>query len=309
MLLRLTQVRWEAPGVVSLTLRDPGSRELPSWAPGAHVDLAVKVGLIRQYSLCGDPGDRSFYQVAVLREPKSRGGSAAIHEALRVGDLIEVSEPRNHFEMVPAARYVFVAGGIGITPILPMVQKAAREGLDWHLHYGGRSLDTMAFLDLVGSDDRVSLYPENDVGLMPIGQLASDSGGAEIYCCGPAPLLQAIEMACLHQGCGENLHLERFAPLPTIGAEDETTFTAVVASTGQEVRVPPGHSLLSCLLDAGVDVLFSCEEGTCGSCETRVIEGTPLHRDSVLTSRQREGNGLIMPCVSRAKSARIVLDL
>ncbi|WP_410632208.1 PDR/VanB family oxidoreductase [Amycolatopsis sp. cmx-4-83] len=286
-----------ADDVVRLTVRAPDGGPLPSWEPGAHVDLELPGG-VRQYSLCGRPEDTSAYQVAVLREPAGRGGSAYVHDELAPGHRVRVSEPRNHFPLVPAERYLFVAGGIGITPILPMLERAG----DWQLVYGGRTRSSMAFTDeLARYGDRVTIRPQDEDGLLDLAGLPVEPGTA-VYCCGPAPLLTAVERLGL-----ENLHVERFTAEPDDGPR--TAFEVELAGSGRVLAVPADRSILDVVEEAGVTVLSSCREGTCGTCETGVLGGTPEHRDAVLTDAEREESEVMMLCVSRARSPRLVLDL
>ncbi|MET7992220.1 PDR/VanB family oxidoreductase [Amycolatopsis sp. NPDC005232] len=283
---------------------------LPTWEPGAHIDVFVGDGLVRQYSLCGDPRDADRWRIAVLRAPASRGGSVALHESVSVGDSLRVSVPRNHFELRPAPRYLFVAGGIGITPILPMVHAAATAGTDWRLWYGGRSRESMAFADELSAafGSRVELWPENERGLLPVAELLGrPDRGTLVYCCGPEPLLTACELYTRPWPAG-TLRLERFTPhAPFVTGADE--FEIELASSKKVLKVPADRSMLQVMLDAGIDVDHSCREGVCGTCETTVLAGLPEHRDSVLTDTERAENTSMFVCVSRARSERLVLDL
>ncbi|WP_410613083.1 PDR/VanB family oxidoreductase [Amycolatopsis sp. lyj-109] len=292
-----------ADGVVRLTLRPPGGGLLPSWEPGAHVDLHLP-GFVRQYSLCGDPSDASAYVVAVLRETDGRGGSAYVHDSLSTGDRLEVSAPRNHFALVDAERYLFLAGGIGITPILPMLDRVARSGRDWQLVYGGRTRASMAFTeDLASYGDRVTFRPQDEHGLLDLPTLlAATQPGTAVYCCGPEPLLAALEALK-----PADLHVERFTARPDEGLR--TAFEVELAGSGRVLPVPADRSILDVVEEAGLTVLSSCREGTCGTCETGVLGGEPDHRDSVLTADERLENEVMMLCVSRACSPRLVLDL
>lgn len=286
-----------ADDVVRLTLRDPDGEPLPPWEPGAHVDVELP-GSVRQYSLCGRPEDTTAYQIAVLREPAGRGGSAYVHDELRTGHLVGVSAPRNHFPLVPAERHLFVAGGIGITPILPMLERAT----DWQLVYGGRTRSSMAFTDeLARYGDRVMIRPQDEEGLLDLAGLPVGPGTA-VYCCGPAPLLAAVEALGF-----ENLHVERFTPEPDDGPR--TAFEVELAGSGRVLAVPADRSILDVVEEAGVPVLSSCREGTCGTCETGLLGGTPDHRDAVLTAAERAESEVMMLCVSRSRSPRLVLDL
>ncbi|NGY64684.1 oxidoreductase [Lentzea sp. NEAU-D13] len=295
-----------ADGVVLLTLRDPDGLPLPSWTPGAHVDLVLADGLIRQYSLCGDPSDTSVLRVAVLREQPGRGGSRHVHDVLTAGQRIEVLGPRNHFPLVEAGRYLFIAGGIGITPILPMIEQVAAAGHDWRLVYGGRTRASMAFLAELERHDNVEIRPQDEHGLLDLPAVFADvDDDTAVYCCGPEPLLAAVEQ---HRTTG-SLHVERFAP--KAGATDgpRQEFEVELAQTGGVLRVPADRSILEVLEGSGVPVLSSCQEGTCGTCETPVLSGTPDHRDSLLSDDERQQGDVMMICVSRALSDRLVLDL
>ncbi|QFZ19765.1 PDR/VanB family oxidoreductase [Saccharothrix syringae] len=302
--LRVARRRDAARDVVVLDLVDPSGAALPAWEPGAHVDLLLPGGLTRQYSLCGDPADRSAWRVAVLREPAGRGGSAHVHEALHPGVDVDVRGPRNNFPLLPSPRYVFIAGGIGITPILPMTRAAADA--EWELHYGGRDRGSMAFLDEL---DRVTPYPRDEVGLIDLDRaLGTPRPDTLVYCCGPEPLLEAVERHCRAwpAGC---LHVERFKPGETGEPVVAGTFTVELALSGLTLAVPPGRSVLEVVEEAGVPLLSSCREGTCGTCETVVLDGTVDHRDSLLTPAERAANDTMFPCVSRAACPKLVLRL
>ncbi|GAA0945985.1 PDR/VanB family oxidoreductase [Pseudonocardia zijingensis] len=301
-----------AEDVVEFALHPVAGGELPAWEPGAHVDVVLGSGMVRQYSLCGDPADRTTYRIAVLRQADGRGGSAWLHDRLEVGEEIALRGPRNHFPLEPAGSYVFLAGGIGITPLLPMVRRVAASGAAWTLHYGGRTRASMAYLaELTDVDDLggdcVNLVPQDEYGLIDLSA-ALDPAPPEtaIYCCGPEPLIAAAEVACAARGLA--LRTERFSPREIADAVD-TAFVVALAASGEELVVPAGRSIVDVLVEAGADILTSCEEGTCGTCELAVLAGTPDHRDSVLTDEERAAGDRILPCVSRASSERLVLDL
>jgi ferredoxin-NADP reductase len=310
LVLRVAARRGSAEGVVVLDLVDPSAADLPAWAPGAHLDLEL-AGLTRQYSLCGDPSDRSSWRIAVLREPESRGGSRHVHEALAEGVDVHVRGPRNHFPLVPAPGYVFIAGGIGITPILPMIHAADAAGADWELHYGGRSRRSMAFLEQLAdaTGNRVTLHPQDEVGLIDLpGILGVPRPGTLVYACGPEPLLDAVEKHCADWP-DDALRVERFSPRD-VGEPVITGFFEVeLAGRGITLKVPPDKSILEVVEEAGVAVLSSCQEGTCGTCETAVLEGEVDHRDSLLTPSEQDANDTMFICVSRAACPRLVLDL
>ncbi|GLY92287.1 PDR/VanB family oxidoreductase [Actinoallomurus iriomotensis] len=296
-----------ADGVVMLTLRRTDGGPVPAWEPGAHVDVELGSDLIRQYSLCGDPADRSSLRVAVLREPGGRGGSRVVHDDLAEGDVVTVGEPRNNFPLVPAARYLFIAGGIGITPLLPMIAAVRSRGAAWRLVYGGRTRASMAFLSELGALSQVAVCPQDETGLLDLDSLLGEPcPGTAVYCCGPEPLLAAVEDRCATWPSG-SLHVERFKAIEATGPR--TTFEVRLALSGTTFVVPPDRSILETLEQAGLQILSSCREGTCGTCETTVLDGEPDHHDSLLTEEERAACDTMMICVSRARSPRLVLEL
>jgi ferredoxin-NADP reductase len=298
-----------ASSVVSIALRHESQAEkLPLWTPGAHIDVVLPEGVVRQYSLCGDPDDRAAFHIAVLREPQSRGGSAYIHDTLAVGDAVVVRGPRNNFPYVASNRYRFIAGGIGITPILPMIAKANEAGADWQLLYGGRTRASMAFLSQLGSyASRVTIAPQDETGLLDLERwLPYPENDCLVYCCGPEPLLTAIEARC--EGWpGDVLRLERFKPL--ISEQANAEFEVELRRSGVTLTVPADKSIVQAIESAGIAASFSCLEGVCGTCETRVLEGIPDHRDSILSGKEKAENRTMMICVSRSCTKRLVLDL
>ncbi|NMO91610.1 PDR/VanB family oxidoreductase [Actinomycetospora sp. TBRC 11914] len=307
--VRVTAKESRSTGVVGLELRREDGGELPPWEPGAHVDLVLGPDLVRQYSLCGDPADRTRYDVAVLREEHGRGGSAHVHDELAEGDTVTLRGPRNHFALVDADRYVFVAGGIGITPLRPMVHRLAAAGVPWTLAYGGRTRDRMAFREELGALAEVSLVPEDELGLLDLEALLGDpQEDVAVYCCGPEPLLQAVEAACKAWPAGA-LHVERFAAKPGAADGPNEGFEVEARRSGVMVTVSPQESIVEALEAAGVEVETSCREGTCGTCETTVLEGEPDHRDSLLTDEERAEGATMMICCGRCRSPRLVLDL
>ncbi|WP_245645827.1 2Fe-2S iron-sulfur cluster-binding protein [Pseudonocardia acaciae] len=306
----VAEVRAVADETVALTLRAPGGGALPGWSPGAHVDLVLPSGLVRQYSLYGDPEEKDAYRVAVLREPDGRGGSAEIHR-LRPGARVGIRGPRNNFPLVAAPGYLFIAGGIGITPLLPMIRRVHRDGAPWRLVYRGRTLPGMAFAAALVREygDRVTLLPSDTHARPHPRELFGDTpDGVAVYCCGPESLLAAVERAMPEHRPHGTLHTERFAARDRTGDGPGTEFEAQLASTGEVIRVPAGRGLLEAIreVDPGIDA--SCEDGVCGSCVTRVLAGVPDHRDSVLEAHERDRTDVIYPCVSRARGGRIVLD-
>lgn len=304
-----------ADGVVTLTLADPDGADLPDWAPGSHIDLIMTPSLVRQYSLCGDTANRSEWQVGVLLDPDSRGGSQFVHDKLQEGSTVRVRGPRNHFPLVSSPRYLFIAGGIGVTPMLPMIGAAEATGAEWRLLYGGRERSTMAFVDeLQRHGPRVSICAR-DVADGPnfrasLEAALSDPGqDTLVYCCGPEGLLTAVEAAC--QAWPENsLHIERFsAKVLEEPADALASFEVECQRSGLTLTVTQDKTIYEACEEAGVDVLGSCMEGVCGTCECDMIEGEADHRDSVLNDAEKEANETIMICVSRSRSERLVLDL
>jgi ferredoxin-NADP reductase len=305
-----------AEDLLALELASADGKPLPRWMPGAHVDLVLPGAereIVRQYSLCGNPADTSRWRLGVLRAPRGRGGSAYVHDELDVGEVVRSRGPRNRFRLEPAASYVFVAGGVGITPILPMVREVADSNARWRLVYVARSLRRMAWVDeltALGGNGHVVLHASGEQGRLDLNHLvAAAPRDAALYACGPDRMLQDLERAHA-AGSRCSLHVERFVADATAPeASADTPFVVVVQSTGGSYRVEPGCSILDVLEEHGVDLECSCREGTCGTCETRVVEGLPVHRDVVLSPKEREAGELMMVCVSRSSTPRLVLDL
>ncbi|WP_067678919.1 PDR/VanB family oxidoreductase [Nocardia miyunensis] len=302
-----------AKGILRLTLASRDGSELPAWQPGAHIDLHFTsrgAEYVRQYSLCGSPADRRQWQVAVLLVPEGRGGSAHIHESCAVGDTVRVTGPRNNFPLESASEYLFIAGGIGITPMLPMIAEVAASGKNWRLVYCGRSVDSMAFLDdvLALGADRVSLHARDTHGRADLTALIAQTGpDTAIYCCGPESMLRTIDESRQARP-SERVHVERFARREGENEGTATEFEVEFARSGVAVTVPADRSILEMAEESGVDIDSSCQEGICGSCETAVLSGTPDHRDEVLSEAEREAGKTMMVCVSRSCSARLILD-
>lgn len=313
--LVVTERRTVAEGVVTLRLSDEDGNDLPPWTPGAHVDLVLSDTLVRQYSLCSMPRERNSWRVGVLRTPDSRGGSELVHTDLVEGRTIRVRGPRNHFPLEAAPRYLFIAGGIGVTPMLPMIEAAEAAGAEWRLVYGGRSRATMAFLDeLESHGERVQVWAEDERGMIDLDALLSTPEPQTlVYCCGPEGLLAAVEKRCASWPEG-SLHLERFAPKELDGSDEADaldSFDVVCQRSGVTVPIEAdAGSILEQLESAGITGVFgSCYEGICGTCECPVLEGEPVHRDSVLTESQKKAGDVMILCVSGSRSARLVLDV
>ncbi|WP_292836150.1 PDR/VanB family oxidoreductase [Microbacterium sp.] len=309
-----------AAGVVMIDLASPNGRDLPVWTAGSHIDLILPAidgsgPLERQYSLCGDPGDRSRWRIAVLREDEGRGGSVRVHELVAVGQRIRVRGPRNHFPFVaaPGERCGFVAGGIGITPLRAMVAAADAAGVDWTLDYAGRSRATMAFVDELATAHpaRVRVYAADEGARLDVTAVAEQSRqGAAVYACGPSRLIEALERE-LSEAPEGTLHVERFEAKEFGEPVWPGPFEVELALSGDVVVVDPGESVLDAIREQSpaTTVLSSCRRGTCGTCEAPVLQGEIEHRDSILTPFEREESAVMMVCVSRAAGPRIVLDL
>jgi ferredoxin-NADP reductase len=309
--LRVASRHPVAVGVTELVLEHVEGLLLPSWQPGSHIDVQLAPDLVRQYSLCGAPDDQHRWRIAVLREPESRGGSAALCDRVQVGDVLLATGPRNHFELHPSPRYLFIGGGIGITPLMPMIQQASAAGADWRLVYGGRTEASMAYRsELRGLDpERVLEWPQDRCGLIDLDSvLAVPQADTLIYCCGPEPLIAAVEAKSRHWPHG-TLHVERFAPRQVAEEAPNGSFEIELVDSDALLFVPADRSILEVIDEAGIYVLSNCEEGTCGTCQTTVLGGVPDHRDSILDEDERAANDTMMICVSRSLSSRLVLDL
>jgi ferredoxin-NADP reductase len=300
-----------ADGVIAPTLCHRDGQLLPEWTPGVHVDLQLQPGLVRQYSLCGDPRNRTSWRIGVLLEQERRGGSKFVHDKVFPSHILNVRGPRNHFPLRPSPCYIFIAGGIGITPILPMVTEAQRHGASWTLTYGGRNRRNMAFADDIAAqfEGKATIHPADEQGLLDLeGLLGAVRPDTLVYCCGPEALLDAVELQCDTWPAG-SLQLERFAPKVATSSKPNTSFEVELALSGATITVHPNESVLDAVTAHGLDVLSSCREGTCGTCETTVLAGTVDHRDSLLTEEEQAANDTMMICVSRATCPRITLEL
>lgn len=314
--LRITGRTLVADGVVALDLARADGGALPEWQPGAHIELALPGDFVRQYSLCSDPAARESWRVAVLYEPDGRGGSVVVHDQLAVGDTVPAGLPRNNFVTQDAAPWLsgaagpvmFVAGGIGITPILPMLRAAEASVIDWRLLYLGRRLETMAFHEeLAEFGSRVQLHPRDSHGPLALAVELDDlcDADATVFACGPQRLLETVESWCANSHA--RLHVEKFTPVEAI-REGDTAFE-VELGDGTLVEVGADESILTALTRCGIPALNSCQEGNCGTCETFILEGVAEHRDNVLSEEDRALGESMMICVSRARTPRLVLDL
>lgn len=304
----------EAQDIVGLELGDAGGAPLPPFSAGAHIDVQVRPGLTRQYSLCNAPSERHRYLIAVLRDPRSRGGSSAIHDSVQVGDSLQISAPRNHFPLVPAERYLLFAGGIGVTPILCMAERLAQLGATFTMHYCTRSPERTAFRERIarsGFAGQVRFHVDAgpvEAKLDIDATLRAATPDTHLYVCGPAGFIEAVTGAAGRQGwAGERIHVEHFgaAPAPGGGA---APFVVKIASTGQVCNVGPGQSVTRVLEEQGIVIPVSCEQGVCGTCVTRVLQGVIEHRDQYFTDEERALNEQFTPCCSRGQGM-LVLDL
>lgn len=299
--------------VIALTLVAPDRGPLPRWHPGAHIDVHLPSGRVRQYSLCGDPAVPDAYRIAVRRIPEGGGGSLEVHDQLAVGSTLTTSGPRNAFPLAvpgygsPTHRFRFIAGGIGITPILPMLAQAERLGVNWSMIYAGRNRDSLPFLDeLARFGDRIDIRTDDESGVPSAAELLGDCpDGTTVYACGPAAALTVIRAELAGRDDVE-LHFERFAAPPVV---DGHAFTVSIPSSGLSLRVDADETLLTALNKAGVRAPYSCQQGFCGTCRTKVLSGSIEHRDTLLTDPERDA-GMMLVCVSRASGdTDLVLDL
>jgi ferredoxin-NADP reductase len=308
--VRLTAIRLVARHTSLFEFQSVDGKPLPAYEPGAHIDLHLPNGLLRNYSLTSPTPEPSTYTVGIKRDPASRGGSRYIHDELHVGTTLKIGGPRNNFRLrEDAPQTVLFAGGIGITPIWCMVQRLNALGRDWRLHYACRSRDDMAFRHELEAMPQAALhYDDEHGGFLDVAALvAAAPKDAHLYCCGPAPMLAAFE-AATKEWPRDQVHVEyftakEFAPTKKGG------FTVELARSGVEYFIPEGETILNVLLDAGIDIDYSCELGICGACEQRVISGTPEHRDSILSEEEQAANTRVMICCAGCKTDRLVLDL
>jgi ferredoxin-NADP reductase/DMSO/TMAO reductase YedYZ heme-binding membrane subunit len=307
MRLLIGQTTWEADNVVSLRLHSPDGAPLPSWEPGAHIELALPSGRRRQYSLCGDPDDTRSYRIAILQVPGGRGGSVEVHTDARAGQLVTVQGPRNHFPLVPSPAYLFIAGGIGITAVLAMAARVASAGGEWNLVYAGRRRASMAFLDEVCAlgPDRVDVMPADERGRPDLNAIiGAVPPGTAVYCCGPDRMLHAVRERVAPR-LDLRLHSEPFTGTAIDGG---AALHVELRRTGRIINVPADRTILQAIRDIVPAVSVGCEQGVCGGCRTMVLAGEPDHRDGLLSSAERAA-GTMLICVSRARSDQLTLDL
>ncbi|WP_375739854.1 PDR/VanB family oxidoreductase [Pseudomonas boanensis] len=304
----------QGEGVVILDLADPAGQPLPAFEAGAHVDVHLAPGLVRQYSLCGDPANTTAYRLGVLKDPASRGGSVAVHERLQEGSEVAIGAPRNHFPLAAdASRSILIGGGIGITPMIAMAHALAAQDSQFALHYCGRSRSRTAFLDELGDADFAACVhthfdDEADAQKLDLPNvLGRPEAGAHVYVCGPAGFMDWVIGEARKAGYAEdNIHREYFqVELDASGSG----FEVVASRSGKTVQVGEGQTIVDALAGVGIKVEISCEQGVCGTCLCDVLEGEPDHRDVYLTDDEKAANDQILVCCSRAKSKKLVLDI
>jgi len=308
------EVRQVATDILHLRLKSPDGSAMPRWTPGSHIDVECGTpDLSRQYSLCGDPADSSVLEIAVLKDPDSGGGSRWLHENLQRGDRLKIRGPRNHFRFDESAKKaIFIAGGIGITPVATMARRAKELGIDYELHYSGRSRNTMAFLDELAQlhGARLHVHAKDEGRRNDFGQLLGQpQEGTQVYACGPVRMLEALE-ACCEKWPEDALRVEHFqSTRGSLDPEKEHAFEVELKDSGLVVKVPAGQTLLTALRSANIDIQSDCGEGLCGSCEVKVLSGKVDHRDVVLTRSERDANNKMMACCSRAAGMKLILEL
>ncbi|HEU6454862.1 MAG TPA: PDR/VanB family oxidoreductase [Roseateles sp.] len=310
--VRVARKTREAEAICSYELVPVDGAALPPFAAGAHVDVHLPNGLVRQYSLCNAPGETHRYLIAVLRAADSRGGSQAMHDDVDVGTLLTISAPKNHFPLVDAARTLLLAGGIGITPILAMAETLAADRAKFEFHYCVRSPERAAFLERIrsaGFATQVQVHYDADRTLDLASLLAAPQPGTHLYVCGPQGFIDhVLDNAKARGWSAGQLHVEYFGAAAADTGGDQP-FDVRLAASGRVVTIPVGRTVLKVLAEQGVDIPYSCEEGVCGTCLTRVLEGVPDHRDLYLTDAERAANDQFTPCCSRARTPLLVLDL
>jgi vanillate O-demethylase ferredoxin subunit len=314
--VRVARKAVEALDIVTLELVAVDGQALPAFSAGSHVDVQLPNGITRQYSLCNDPQETHRYQIGVLRDAASRGGSQAVHELVKEGDVLTISAPRNHFSLAhEAKKHLLLAGGIGVTPILCMAERLANTGADFEMHYATRSPERTAFRQRIAASafaSRVQFHHDNGDAAQKLDLqvlLQQPEPGTHLYVCGPKGFMDAVLNTARSSGWPEaQIHYEFFGA-EVAKSDSDASFEIKLASSGRIVMVPKDQTVVQALAAAGVDVMISCEQGVCGTCLTRVIEGVPDHKDSYLTPEEQAANDQFTPCCSRSKTPQLVLDL
>jgi vanillate O-demethylase ferredoxin subunit len=314
--VRVERKTQEALDICTFELVDTSGKPLPAFSAGSHIDVQLPGGLTRQYSLCNDPQESHRYLIGVLKDPATRGGSKAMHEAVNVGDTLTISAPRNHFPLAhEAAHSLLLAGGIGVTPILCMAERLAIAGASFEMHYATRSRERTAFHERITRSafaPKVQFHFDDgaqEQKLQLATLLAAPKAGTHLYVCGPKGFMDAVLKTARDQGWPEpQIHFEYFGAEVKASADDGS-FEVRLASSGKTVLIPKDQTIVAALAAAGVEILTSCEQGVCGTCITRVLEGVPDHRDLYFTPEEQAQNDQFTPCCSRSKSPLLVLDL
>jgi len=313
--VRVNNKTCEADGICSYELVRQDGQALPAFEAGAHIDVHVTDTLVRQYSLCNPPGETHRYQIGVLRDQASRGGSRGMHEDIHVGSVLRISAPKNHFPLVPAGRTLLFAGGIGVTPILAMAETLARQDAAFEMHYCARSPERAAFRDRIaasGFASRVHCHYDSGATHQQLdlqGVLAAPQPDTHVYVCGPQGFIGHVLATA--KGLGwppAQLHVEYFKA-EAVDTSGDRDFDVKLASSGKVITIPAGRTVIKVLAEQGIDIPYSCEEGVCGTCLTRVLDGVPDHRDRYLIDEERAANDQFTPCCSRARTPLLVLDL
>jgi len=314
--VRVARKAAEAQDIVTLELVAADGSALPAFSAGSHIDVQLPNGFTRQYSLCNDPQETHRYQIGVLRDAASRGGSAAVHDLLKEGDVLTISAPRNHFGLAhEAKKHLLLAGGIGVTPILCMAERLANTGGDFAMHYATRAPERTAFRQRIAASAfaaRVQFHYDNGDAAQKLdlqALLSQPEAGTHLYVCGPKGFMDAVLNTARAAGWPEaQIHYEFFGA-EVAKSDSDASFEVKLASSGRIVMVPKDQTVVQALAAAGVDIVISCEQGVCGTCLTRVLEGVPDHKDSYLTPEEQAANDQFTPCCSRSKTPQLVLDL
>jgi vanillate O-demethylase ferredoxin subunit len=314
--VRVARKAVEAQDIVTLELVATNGQALPAFSAGSHVDVQLPNGITRQYSLCNDPQETHRYQIGVLRDAASRGGSAAVHDLVKEGDVLTISAPRNHFGLAhEAQKHLLLAGGIGVTPILCMAERLANTGADFAMHYATRAPERTAFRQRIAASafaSRVQFHYDNGDAMQKLDLqklLSQPQAGTHLYVCGPKGFMDAVLGTARAAGWPETqIHYEFFGA-EVAKSDSDASFEIKLASSGRIVMVSKDQTVVQALAAAGVDIMISCEQGVCGTCLTRVLEGVPDHKDSYLTPEEQAANDQFTPCCSRSKTQQLVLDL
>lgn len=313
--VKVTKKIREAEDIFSFELASNDGQPLPPFSAGSHIDVRIRDGLVRQYSLCNDPSENHRYLIGVLRDPNSRGGSIAMHDHIAEGDVLAISEPKNHFPLTNAPHSLLLAGGIGVTPILCMAERLAAIGASFEMHYCTRAPERTAFrhrIEHAAFSEKVAFYFDGGLQARKIdlpGILAQCTADTHLYVCGPTGFIDFVLAAAKSNGWpSERLHLEYFGAAP-IDTSGDDAFEIKIASSGRIIKVPAGLPVTEALARNGIEIPISCEQGVCGTCITRVLEGVPDHRDMYFTDEEKARNDQFTPCCSRAKSRQLVLDI